>query len=113
MRCTLRAADFFVLRTPVLPFDPSNGGEGARDQDLVARRVHERAVLAALLSRADVKEAIAIASPSLLARATKKGESVETALVRYVQRMSSRPTPFGLFATVSIGAMGENATRLS
>src|SRR5690606_4855931 len=36
----------------------------------------------------------------------ERGRKIEAALVRYLARMSGRPTPFGLFAGVSVGAVG-------
>jgi thiopeptide-type bacteriocin biosynthesis protein len=96
---------FFVLRTPLLPFDA---------------RPASRADLRALLARPEVRDAIFVAAPSLDARLevwhrdpdSDAGRKVEQALTRYLARMSGRATPFGLFAGCSVGAVGR-ATRLA
>ena len=64
------------------------------------------------LRNAVVLEALAVAAPGLLARWLEaeppERERLAPALSRYLVRMSSRPTPFGLFATVSFGSVGEH-----
>jgi class I lanthipeptide synthase len=102
-----RSAAFFVLRTPLLPFDTlldwANAGP---DED--ALFAHLRAVAA----RPEVAEALALASADLSAALIEKpsekpSKKVLLALARYVARMSSRSTPFGLFAGCSVGILGE------
>ncbi|WP_257448450.1 lantibiotic dehydratase [Archangium lipolyticum] len=127
-----RPAGFFVLRTPLLPFDelvrwgealsgvtalaePERLGDA-----LAADRALLRARLAALVDRPEVREALFIASPGLEAHLarwreaadSRSGLQVERALVRYVQRMAARATPFGLFSGSSSGRLGAD-TRLS
>src|SRR5262245_25744561 len=126
-----RASGFFAWRTAALPFDvlldwcrglrtpdcpgePSQLGESLEDD---RRLLRER--LRRVLDRPDVREALYIASPSLVERidvwrrdpAGAEGRDVESALVRYLQRMSGRATPFGLFAGCSVGGL-DGATRL-
>ena len=129
-RPSVRPAGFFVLRTPLLAFDElaawSAGlmaaGAGASGRaDAVAR---DRALLQArlrdLIARPAVREALFVASPSLeadldawqAAPESKRGRKVERALVRYVQRMAARATPFGLFGGCTLGELGA-ATRLT
>ena len=119
---------FFVLRTPLLPFDEallwsadlkcaelyrqgadSNALEKAWHSDIA----NLRAYLQELLQRPAVIQALAIASPSL-ERAlgiwtsdpeSKKGIQAERAIVRYFMRMTGRPTPFGLFSGCSVGSV--------
>jgi len=64
------------------------------------------------MRRAEVREALALASPDLAVRidpwlhgelGAESEASVERALLKYLGRMSSRSTPFGLFAGVSMG----------
>lgn len=125
----MRAAGFFVLRTPLLAFDElaawSQGLEAAAapDRDRAAAVARDRARLRArlrdLIARPEVREALFVASPSLAADVDawqaapdgKRGRKVERALVRYVQRMAARATPFGLFGGCTVGELGA-ATQL-
>jgi hypothetical protein len=130
-RETARDGGFFVLRTPLLPLatlsDLSAGLEAptvsapaplaaavTRDRERVRGR------LRALLSRRLVREAIYVASPDL-ERAiplweadpdSDRGQAVERGLLRYITRMASRPTPFGLFAGIGVGTVADT-TRLA
>jgi thiopeptide-type bacteriocin biosynthesis protein len=102
-----RTARFFVLRTPLLPFDTLLDWAAA-GPDKSALLAHLRA----LVERPDVAEALALASADLGdALADRPSEKVLLALARYVTRMSSRSTPFGLFAGCSVGEIAE-ATNL-
>src|SRR5262249_49796237 len=107
----LEAAGFFVLRTPLLAASvadrlgdrPRAPGTSALSDALAIDRKAVRAKLAELIARPEVREALFVASPSLLESLPDwlrdpdgdKGEKVERALVRYLYRMSSRSTPFG------------------
>jgi thiopeptide-type bacteriocin biosynthesis protein len=125
-------AEFFVLRTPLLPVETLldwSGGLAARGSyergeplgpSLAADRALLRQRLAQLIARPEVREAIFVASPSLddaiehwlREPEGDKGQRAERALVRYLCRMAARPTPFGLFAGISTGTVGKE-TRLS
>ena len=122
---------FFVLRTPLLPFQEflklsqgltfaqavAQGGDlagaVAADRKLVRERLRE------LAGRPEVKEALWIASPEFFDSLalwwkepeSEKGQKLEHSLYRYVARMTSRPTPFGLFAGCSVGRINHE-TRL-
>lgn len=102
-----RSGEFFVLRTPLLPFDTL--------LDWAASGPDEEALLAhlrALAERPEIAEALALASADLgAALAEQPSRKVLLALARYVTRMSSRATPFGLFAGCSVGTLAET-TRL-
>lgn len=128
------ALPFFVLRTPLLSFDTfrewgaglacTSASPGADLSGRLAEdRVALRARLARILERPDAREAVYVASPSLSARLAKwekdpegkDGQKIEQALVRYVTRMTGRPTPFGLFSGCSLGQVSAEAdapTRL-
>jgi thiopeptide-type bacteriocin biosynthesis protein len=120
---TCQTADFFVLRSPGLPLDAllprslaqDAGGAGPTGLHLEGNREAMRQTLRELASGAAVREALALASPDLAARleawlaGTLEGtaaRNMEQALLRYLSRMSSRATPFGLFAGVSLGTWG-------
>jgi lantibiotic biosynthesis protein len=98
-----RSGEFFVLRTPLLPFDTLlDWASAGPDENALFDH------LRVLAKRPEVAEALALASADLsLALAEKPSRKVLLALARYVARMSSRPTPFGLFAGCSVGSMGE------
>jgi lantibiotic biosynthesis protein len=122
---------FFVLRTPLLPIEDflalSKGLSFPRaicDGDDVAAAVASdrnlvRGRLQQFTERAEVKEALWLASPDFFAALStwrqapesEKGQRLEQALCRYIARMTSRSTPFGLFGGCSVGKIGP-ATRL-
>lgn len=123
-------AGFFVLRTPLLPFDEvARWGEALEAPDvlddtaLVAAGERDsvllRARFAALVDRPEVAEALYLASPDLDAAiplwredpTRGRGPGIERALVRYFLRMACRPTPFALFGGCSVGTVGPR-TRL-
>jgi thiopeptide-type bacteriocin biosynthesis protein len=126
-----RPSGSFILRTPLLSRDElDRWGDGlavpaAGDnlEQLAAAIDGDRAVLrrrlVELVARPEVREAIFVASPGLeqsidgwLADPdSESGQKTERSVVRYVLRMAARPTPFGLFAGSTVGALGE-ATRL-
>jgi len=122
---SITTSGFFVLRTPLLPFDalvafgeglqaPKAAGTGELETALAADRQLLRARLGTLLERADVCEALFLASRSLhdsldlwrQAPDTERGQKIERSLTRYLARMSARATPFGLFAGCSLGRIG-------
>ena len=93
----------FVLRTPLLPLD--------RYKLLIKSN---KDILAYLRNNPIIMEAIYLASPTLYREAVKLIEGKECSdpekiihsLVRYLSRMSTRCTPFGLFAGCSTGSLG-------
>jgi lantibiotic biosynthesis protein len=123
-------ARFFAFRTPLLPveellrFSADLAAPTAAPADLKASlagdRARVRAFLRERLQQPLLRDAIFIASPSLEESLSfwqdnpesERGSKVEKSLVRYFQRMSGRPTPYGIFAGCSVGAIGEE-TRLT
>src|SRR5207248_10197728 len=101
------SSGFFVFRSSLLPYDVL--------LRFFAKRTREelRAELRAWLEEPAVREAIFLASPSLEESlphwerepTSERGEKVELSLVKYLARMCSRATPFGLFAGVAQGAV--------
>src|SRR6266536_3479477 len=122
---------FFVLRTPLLPFEEmvawsegleavgSLGDPRGLEAALERDRARLRARLLALVARPEVREAIFVASPSLDEALeiwqkepdSKQGRKLEPAVVSYVSRAAARATPFGLFAGWTTGTIGAQ-TRL-
>lgn len=127
---SLIPSGFFVLRTPLLPFDEllawSEGiqATGALnnpkqlEQALAQDRRRLRARLAEIVSRPEIREALFLASPHLeevvdvwLSQPdTEQAQGIERALVRYFVRMVGRCTPFGLCAGSCVGAVQDKTS---
>ena len=103
-----RPVPFFVVRTPLLPFETilEWSAQGPDEDVLLAQ-------LLQLARRPEVADAIALASESLAAEMQNEHppRRVLLALARYVTRAAARPTPFGLLAGYSAGRIGD-ATSL-
>src|SRR5262245_24921402 len=132
---TLSPADFFVIRTLLLPFAEllhwstglrasatvnTNGKADERNNlaaALEADRQQLRSSLRSFLERPSIREAIFVASPDLADGLThwlenpesEKGVRAQRALLRYLLRMAGRATPFGLFAGCSVGKIGKQS----
>lgn len=126
-----KPSGFFVLRTPLLPFDELlQWGEGLGASATIAdsERLQEvlnndrhclRSRLYQALARPEVRDALFVASPDLdeafdvwrREPDSARGKRIERALVRYFFRMAGRATPFGLFSGCSVGQLGAE-TRL-
>ena len=121
----MRPSGFFAFRVPALPMDVLTGwadgveAPDAADDDLAGaldrdrNRLRER--LRSIGRRPEVQGALSVASPDLLGALDSRpaDAGVEAALVRYVTRMASRATPFGLFAACGHGAIADRtAIRL-
>jgi lantibiotic biosynthesis protein len=118
---------FFVLRTPLLPFDDflnwsaNLTAPGALDnpEQLALNLAKDRQILRTrlreIILRPDVLEALFIASPDLHQSLeiwqrdpeSNRGQRIERALIRYFSRLTGRGTPFGLCAGISIGEIGD------
>jgi len=123
---TFIPSGFFVLRTPLLPFEEFLAwGEGLEaagavadpqrlERALAADRAVLRARLRAIAAEPIVREALFVASPDLHESLdvwvrepdNERGARIERALVSYFSRMAGRPMPFGLFAGCSLGTIG-------
>ena len=97
-------AKFFMARTPLMPID---------DFFLFLQHENWSDFLFDVVQNDPLfKEALAIATPSLVQAVTNKKESSQTvaSLLRYFSRATSRSTPFGLFSCVSLGVFSEFAS---
>ena len=104
-----QAFNHFLLRTPLFPFD------------LFERVSRGKEEFMEILKNKYFREAVFIASPTLYKELlkylegkltdTKEQERLLNSLERYFSRMSTRCTPFGLFATCSYGKTG-NITNI-
>lgn len=112
-----KTLDFFMLRTPVLPMEEfgkcflTNVGETEGIRRVAINRLTE-------LSRNPfIREALAASSPTLLESLVhisdqdnpRKQEQVIKSFMRYITRMATRPTPFGLLSGVTYGKFGEQS----
>ena len=101
-RQPLTALDFFILRTPLLPYHTA--------QDLSGKS------LGIHFANDVLKEALFLASPvvsKLLQKwldgktdDSRQEEKLLVTLGSYLLRASARPTPFGIFAGISTGRFG-------
>lgn len=99
---------YFMLRAPILSLVDSKqllGDDASLQKNL--------------LKLPFVEEAIFVASNNLHERAYRtpyesgRDSKLDLALGRYLSRMATRPTPFGLFSSVSIGHLRSNAPSLA
>lgn len=112
--------DFFMLRAPLLPinlyqsiFDLEYDHYDAEKEKVIAR-------LANLAENPLIRESISVASLSLLEslpnlmneQDKKKRDQVLKGFIRYLIRMMSRPTPYGLCSGVAYGKIQED-TKLT
>jgi thiopeptide-type bacteriocin biosynthesis protein len=101
------SSGFFVLRTPLLPFDELDAWTEGADEQMLERRLLEA------YERPELREALYLASPQLCemldAWGSEHARKWLPALVSYFERAASRPTPFGLFAGCSLGEIGEQS----
>jgi thiopeptide-type bacteriocin biosynthesis protein len=119
------SADVSLVRAPALPAQVflqlseagQVDGEMELDEALQAGTRACTALLLELVTQPQIAQALAVASPSLMegVERLQRGElkptrqlRVWTNLLRYLARMSTRPTPFGLFAGVGIGTFSES-----
>lgn len=70
-----------------------------------------------LLNEDQIRTALAVGSPDLMdavnrGGARKQSDRVDSSLLRYLIRMSSRPTPYGMFAGVALTTWGEQTTTV-
>jgi len=109
-----KALDFFLLRTPRLPSSVIHKLNGLDSKEAAWDYVNE------LLSDPEILDAIYFASEDLFHEVTNHHGSEYTSskskllasLYKYVNRMAGRSTPYGKFAGVAVGEVGEVQTCL-
>jgi len=101
-----KTTDFFVLRSPRVSH--------ALLEELPASNTGLDDVLQRFVDEPIWQEALYLASPSLIERACREFSEhkmfmpkTRMALLKYLIRMTSRSTPFGLFASVSLGRFAD------
>ncbi len=109
----IKNEDFFVIRTPRMPVNNLLSLDADKDKT--------RQLISQWIEQPEVIEALYLATPSLLERLdywrnkpdSKQGRKVEQALLKYMIRMGSRPTPFGLFSGIHTGKITSQTKLLS
>lgn len=133
----LQTCGFFVFRTPLLPLETVLGVSAAQSCISATMAGHKpsepeqvpsaaltleqhRAWMRQQLANPVIREALLLASTSLAESIeawehspdSERGRKVQRALLRYLSRMATRPTPFGLLAGCSYGELGDH-TKLT
>ncbi|WP_042142741.1 MULTISPECIES: lantibiotic dehydratase [unclassified Pseudoalteromonas] len=123
-KSSIKHQNFFVIRTPRLPIDIL--------KSLGTSKKQTQQVLENWIMDPQIQEALYLASPSLLERIEqfyknkkekkngivkksdiKQAKKLELALLKYMIRMCSRPTPFGLFSGISMGEITDETRIIS
>ncbi|MCD4794096.1 MAG: lantibiotic dehydratase family protein [Bacteroidales bacterium] len=99
----------FILRTPLKPVNHLS--------NFLLKTESSGNLLGEILENKIIKEAFYLASPNLFSKIIKQTEGkitdkkeiqkLEQSVFKYISRLSSRSTPFGLFASVSAGELSD------
>ncbi|MGW5345899.1 lantibiotic dehydratase [Streptomyces sp. NPDC004050] len=109
-----RCLDHFVIRTPILPVTDYPAAEGLGRASATARvRDDEQARRAVVVSSLPLATALLGPEPTERTEGTESTapterdrRRLESSILRYLIRLSTRPTPFGLNAGVALGRWG-------
>ncbi|WP_165423830.1 lantibiotic dehydratase [Ktedonosporobacter rubrisoli] len=125
-----RPMDFFMLRAPTLSLCTyqrltsqelagADTNHGELGKNLEAARQQTYNEISHLLTQSRIEQALLVASPSLFeslahlqsaAPSSRRVQRTYASVLRYLVRMSTRPTPFGLFAGVAMGRFADEST---
>jgi len=110
MKFPYKNFDNYVLRTPILSFDSF--------KELTSQKTVSNAQLKQACSEPLIREAFFLASPDLMQEVDRfindeikderKITRIRQSILKYLTRMSTRCTPFGLFAGCSVGKFSNN-----
>lgn len=104
----LKSDGFYLLRAPYLPVSCA--------EEILDNPARTREILTNLCENKDIQEAIFLASPILFNELetylssnnnNPKVNKIEQSLLKYIIRACSRCTPYGMFAGVSRGVVGD------
>lgn len=109
-----RHSNLFQIRAPLLPIESylALSASASPGQTAPASESFDSHGLTPLFRNVHVQQAIAFSSLALFEADkkrtdnAKKNEATFSKSLRYLIRMSTRPTPFGLFSGVALGAWG-------
>ncbi|KXG76302.1 lantibiotic dehydratase [Thermotalea metallivorans] len=108
--------DFAMLRTPVLPAEAyQKMFTVSREKDSDTQCADTEAILFEMSGDPFIREAIAVSSQSLLealnrwetTEDSRKQEQTLSSFLKYMIRMSTRTTPFGLFSGVALARFSD------
>ncbi len=107
-------SDYFLLRTPLLPAAVAVDLLRIKEADVMEEKLRH------LFQGERLKEALFLASPSFSVEVEKWidykkaiNPKIMASLLKYAIRMSTRSTPFGLFAGVSLGNVIASEKKVS
>jgi hypothetical protein len=116
MKNKIKPQNFFVIRAPRLPISALLSlGE---DYETTIEQLYTH------LNKPEFLEAVFLASPSLYSRIIellntnytvdkKSVNKLYKAIIKYIIRMSSRPTPFGLFSGICMGEITDRTLLIT
>jgi thiopeptide-type bacteriocin biosynthesis protein len=92
-----QSCDFYMLRTPMLPIEFYQSICFLDDTEL-------KEELNRVLETKEIREAIQVGSASLYNNLEQMNNKVSSSVMKYLIRMSTRTTPYGLFSGINIGS---------
>lgn len=97
-----RALDFVMIRTPILPITHYPAADVSGPEPATAR-VSDQGVARCAVAVSSLPLASALRRPAATERDRRR---LESSLLRYLIRLSTRPTPFGFSAGAALGHWG-------